>query len=29
VTVRTTIEIDGGLLPGALYEAGLKTKTLL
>jgi hypothetical protein len=23
----TTIEIDGGMLPGVLYEAGLKTIT--
>jgi NAD(P)-dependent dehydrogenase (short-subunit alcohol dehydrogenase family) len=23
----TTIEIDGGMMPGVLYEAGLKTIT--
>jgi hypothetical protein len=25
--VDTTIEIDGGMLPGVLYDAGLKTIT--
>ena len=25
----TTIEIDGGMLPGVLYDAGLKTITEL